>query len=91
MLVDARAEPEIWRVHGAVLGHLDRLLDEIDPDAEAAAHAINRATPAPSTTALLPRFSAAGLRHRSGRARAVRLRARENQRAREDQRAREEV
>jgi hypothetical protein len=70
LLVDAQVEPEIWRVHGAVLGHLDRLLDEIDPDAEGAAHAINRLTPAASVIALLPkrlpaglrRFSSAGLR-----------------------------
>jgi hypothetical protein len=62
MLVDAREEPAIWRVHGAVLGHLDRLLDEIDPDADAAAHAINRLVPAASATALLPKLSTAGRR-----------------------------
>jgi hypothetical protein len=71
MLVDAQKEPEIWRTHGAVLGHVDRLLDEIDPDAEAAAHALNRLTPAASAVALLPRLSSAGLRRRYGTARAV--------------------
>ncbi|MGC9667795.1 FUSC family protein [Planosporangium sp. 12N6] len=71
MLVDAGKEPEIWRIHGAVLGHLDRLLDEIDPDAETAAHALNRDAPTPSPVALLPRLSAPVLRRRSSTARAV--------------------
>ncbi|HEV7899305.1 MAG TPA: aromatic acid exporter family protein [Planosporangium sp.] len=76
MFVDAQKEPEIWRVHGAVLGHLDRLLDEIDPDAEAAAHALNRRTPEASAVALFPRLSSAGVRRRrSGTARAVPRRA----------------
>jgi hypothetical protein len=76
MLVDARKEPEIWRVHGAVLGHLDGLLDDIDPEAEAAAHAINRIPPSAFAVALLPRLSPSGLRRRSGAARAVPRRAR---------------
>ncbi|GII25414.1 FUSC family protein [Planosporangium mesophilum] len=76
MLVDAQREPEIWRVHGAVVGHLDRLLDEIDPDAEVVAHGLNRHTPATSAVTLFPRLSSASLRRRRpGTARAVPRRA----------------
>ncbi|NJC65007.1 FUSC family protein [Planosporangium flavigriseum] len=83
--VDAGKEPEIWRAHGAVLEHLDRLLDEIDPDAEEAAYAIGRVAPArgPAAASLarlspggLRRRIPAGLRHRSAAVRPARPRTR---------------
>jgi hypothetical protein len=46
LAVDPRRQPDIWRVHGALLAHIDRLLTEIDPDAEIAAGAVKRARPA---------------------------------------------
>ncbi len=33
LAVDAHTQPGLWRVHGALLAHLDRLLYEVDPDA----------------------------------------------------------
>jgi hypothetical protein len=44
LMVDARRDPKLWRVHGAMLSHLDRLLDDIDPGGNAAAYAISRLT-----------------------------------------------
>jgi hypothetical protein len=32
LAVDAHAQPGLWRIHGALLAHLDRLLYEVDPD-----------------------------------------------------------
>lgn len=33
LAVDARTQPGLWRIHGALLANLDRLLYEVDPDA----------------------------------------------------------
>jgi hypothetical protein len=44
LLVDAQAEPGIWQVHGALLAHIDRLLDDLDPDTGRGALAVSRPT-----------------------------------------------
>jgi uncharacterized membrane protein YgaE (UPF0421/DUF939 family) len=64
LLVDARIEPKLWRVHGAVLGHLDRLLDDIDPGANAAAYAISRLTIPAAAGESAATWSPVGLRLR---------------------------
>jgi hypothetical protein len=64
LLVDARKEPKLWRVHGAVLAHLDRLLDDIDPGGNAAAYAISQRTLVPSDVASHLGSSPAGVRRR---------------------------
>ncbi|GII25401.1 FUSC family protein [Planosporangium mesophilum] len=64
LLVDARKEPKLWRVHGAVLAHLDRLLDDIDPGGNAAAYAISQRTLVPSGAASPAGSSPAGVRER---------------------------
>jgi uncharacterized membrane protein YgaE (UPF0421/DUF939 family) len=53
MVVDAQTQPDLWRVHGALLAHIDRLLNEIDPEATLARHAVNRPTNIPSQGARL--------------------------------------
>lgn len=64
LLVDAKKEPKLWRVHGAMLSHLDRLLDDIDPRGNAAAYAISRRTLAPSPAEPMSGLSPARLRLR---------------------------
>jgi hypothetical protein len=64
LMVDARKEPKLWRVHGAMLSHLDRLLDDIDPGGNAAAYAISRLTLVASNTASPQALSPVGLRLR---------------------------
>ncbi|MGC9667794.1 FUSC family protein [Planosporangium sp. 12N6] len=64
LLVDPRKEPKLWRVHGAVLAHLDRLLDDIDPGGNAAAYAISQLALAGAGAAPLPRRSSAAARMR---------------------------
>jgi hypothetical protein len=54
LMVDARKEPKLWRVHGAMLSHLDRLLVDVDPGGNAAAYAISRLTLVSPTTASSP-------------------------------------
>jgi hypothetical protein len=76
MLVDAQRHPEIWRMHGAVLGIIDRLLVEIDPDATNAALAIKRPLAEPSTGEKLSKLSMSVLRRRSRQAATVHRRAR---------------
>jgi hypothetical protein len=73
MSVDPRTEPEIWRLNGAILAHVDRLLADIDPDAEEAARAVRRPETVPSPTTRLRRRTVSMLR--VGRLRADRLRA----------------
>jgi hypothetical protein len=73
LLVDARREPTLWRVHGAMLTHLDRLLNDIDSGSNAAAYAISQLTLVPSTNPSPPGLSPvvrrlrvpAGLRRRA--------------------------
>jgi hypothetical protein len=57
LLVDARSEPGIWQVHGALLAHIDRLFDDLDPDTGRAAAAVGRQTePRRSRLPQLQRF-----------------------------------
>ncbi|SNT30041.1 Aromatic acid exporter family member 1 [Asanoa hainanensis] len=44
---DAKTEPAIWRVNGALVGHIDRLINDLDPDTESVSPAINRPRPEP--------------------------------------------
>ncbi|GAA1819432.1 hypothetical protein GCM10009835_44500 [Planosporangium flavigriseum] len=64
LLVDAKKEPKLWRVHGAMLSHLDRLLDDVDPGGNAAAYAISRLTLVPPVTTASPALSPVGIRLR---------------------------
>ena len=66
---DARREPAIWRDNGALLAHVDRLLAEIDPDAETVAAAITRPAPAEPAAGSLRRFSSRTLRRTRGASR----------------------
>jgi hypothetical protein len=67
LTVDARKEPDLWRVHGALLAFIDRLLIEIDPDAENAAQAINRGRSTASARAAAYQLVTGLLRPRRGR------------------------
>jgi uncharacterized membrane protein YccC len=42
LIEDAAPDPAIWRVNGAFLAHVDRLLAELDPDAETVSTAVTR-------------------------------------------------
>src|SRR4051794_25005806 len=42
LAVDAHTQPGLWRIHGALLAHLDRLLYEVDPNAGTQAHGARR-------------------------------------------------
>ncbi|GIF66757.1 FUSC family protein [Asanoa ishikariensis] len=44
---DAKTEPAIWRVNGALVGHIDRLINDLDPDTESVSPAITRPRPEP--------------------------------------------
>lgn len=46
MLVDGRAEPGIWRVHGGLLVNIERLIDELDLERGLRARAVRRREPA---------------------------------------------
>ncbi|MDG4823971.1 aromatic acid exporter family protein [Asanoa sp. WMMD1127] len=45
---DAKTEPAIWRVNGALVGHIDRLINDLDPDTESVSPAMTRPRPEPS-------------------------------------------
>jgi aromatic acid exporter family member 1 len=45
LVADARRDPGIWRVNGALLAHVDRMLTEVDPDGETVSAAIARPVP----------------------------------------------
>lgn len=72
---DAAPDPAIWRVNGALLAHVDRLLADLDPDAENVAPAVQRPgppDPAPHSlrrlsTRMLPRRTRTARRGRGGR------------------------
>jgi hypothetical protein len=65
LLVDAGREPAIWRMHGALLGPIDRLLVDLDPDAELAVPAVTRPRPAAQSSVSLRRLSRSVLRRRT--------------------------
>jgi hypothetical protein len=69
LLVDALRKPDIWRVHGALLAFIDRVLSEIDPDAENAEQAIKRTRPAVIAGTPLPQFLGSLARRRAASAR----------------------
>jgi hypothetical protein len=65
LLEDAKPDPGIWRVNGALLGHVDRLLAELDPDAETVSTAITRPGPPEPPAHSLRRLSTRMLRSRT--------------------------
>jgi uncharacterized membrane protein YccC len=64
LLEDAKPDPAIWRVNGALLGHVDRLLADLDPDAESVATAVTRPGPPEPPPRSLRRLSTRMLRRR---------------------------
>jgi hypothetical protein len=44
---DAKTQPAIWRINGALVGHLDRMINDLDPDTESVSPAITRPRPEP--------------------------------------------
>ncbi|HEV7712105.1 MAG TPA: hypothetical protein VGP16_28210, partial [Asanoa sp.] len=72
---DAKTEPAIWRVNGALVGHLDRLINDLDPDTESVSPAITR--PRPEPVRPLRRFTPAVIRQQlDDGARSIRRRIR---------------
>ena len=70
---DAKTEPAIWRVNGALVGHLDRLINDLDPDTESVSPAITR--PRPEPVRPLRRFTPALIRRQlDDSARSIRRR-----------------
>jgi hypothetical protein len=57
LLDDAGTDPARWRVNGALLAHVARLLADIDPDAETVSTAVNRPEPAEPPPRTLRRLS----------------------------------
>ncbi len=72
---DAKTEPAIWRVNGALVGHIDRLINDLDPDTESVAPAITR--PRPEPVRPLRRFTPSVIRRQlDDSARSIRRRIR---------------
>jgi len=69
---DAASGPEVWRLNGALVGHLDRLISDLDPDTERVSPAMTR--PRPQTTGPLRRLAPTVLRRPLEGARRVRRR-----------------
>ena len=69
---DAKTGQDIWRINGALVGHLDRLISDLDPDTESVQPAITR--PKPETTSTLRRYAPAVLKSPITGARAIRRR-----------------
>jgi hypothetical protein len=65
-------QPDLWRINGALLAFIDRLLSEIDPDATNAAQAIRRRPPPASAGATLSRLMVSAFDRWVGRRRPVR-------------------
>jgi hypothetical protein len=66
---DAAPDAAIWRVNGALLAHVDRLLAELDPDAETVAPAVQRPGPPDRAPHSLRRLSTRMLHRRTRTAR----------------------
>jgi hypothetical protein len=64
LIDDAAPGPTIWRVNGALLSHVDRLLADLDPDAETVAPAVRRPGPPASSAHSLRRLSTRMIRRR---------------------------
>jgi hypothetical protein len=52
LVADARRDPDVWRVNGALLAHVDRMLAEVDPAVETVSTAIARPAPPEQERAL---------------------------------------
>ena len=72
---DAKTQPAIWRVNGAMVGHIDRLINDLDPDTESVSPAITR--PRPEPVRPLRRFTPSVIRRQlDDSARSIRRRIR---------------